>query len=805
MNIFSKLGFSVEVREEPSGLVVEGVRTHSLFKDLNNVWNTSTIESRMYRKISSIGFTIPYFFVPDFIYIIQTLTKLERPLFTSKRTLNRLLEALEATDTGKKILKKDNFNLLGSKSTVEQEFSTRIKLDGWQDNYLEVYSDRKQRYKLQGHLLYADPGTGKTIGSLALMTFLKMDHIIVVSPKTALENVWLNTLSYLYKQTPKVWSSISDTPLNPHYKLIVVHYEYLEKLEEALKKHKFHFKGKRVGIIVDECHNFNDITSKRTQALVRISREYASDTLFMSGTPLKAMGKELIPLISCIDHNVDQNTLSDFQKLFGTSKGRCIDILAARMGFISHRVVKDENTMGDVKLYHYRADVKLPSGSEYTLNSIKKKMVAYVEERAKYYKENREKYVNEYLFAIDHFRNTYKNNPTYLKELNKYQADVKNLPKSRGNSILFNELASACNKFEKEKIATILDGEVKRKFLKAKSVYKYPELTILGECLGIVLGKSRTNCIMEVATHLHEMKFVPIDGGPELPTMSLRELIDYVDKKTLIFTSFVDVLTTISSQLTGEGYTTATVYGETNNNLNEIIKAFHDYDNINPLIATFKSLSTAVPVTAANLVIMLDNPFRDIDYKQAVSRAYRKGQDKDVYVVSVFLDTGSEANISTRSKEIADEATATVAKIMGLETFDLNTSLESCSSCGGSPTSMSVTHLPVSQSTGTSWDKGYMNPFHKHSVIGKGQYPMMTQSSSEIDIKGNRTYDMDEFERRDLKDYKTYYLNEHDEAYRNIMEVVGEYLDDEDVVLDKNLDGQGNRTVFYTKKDNPIF
>ena len=267
------------------------------------------------------------------------------------------------------------------------------------------------------------------------------------------------------------------------------------------------------------------------------------------------------------------------------------------------------------------------------------------------------------------------------------------------------DISRYCNTFERTKIIPMLPNDIKKAFRKAKSVYKYVNLTIMGECLGSILGKARTQCNVDIANNLGTMRLIPLNYGPDLGLMTLDEILTNAKKKTIMFTSFVEVVTTLKAKLMEDQYRPAVVFGETNKDLPKIVESFDKEDAVNPLVATFQSLSTAVPLTMANTIIMLNIPFRDKDYVQAVARAHRKGQTEDVYVIDVLLDTGDTPNISTRSKDIATEAAQMVAKIMGVD-IDEETlmsltgegySEEGCVACGTQGTMFKETNTQVSQ------------------------------------------------------------------------------------------------------------
>ena len=140
----------------------------------------------------------------------------------------------------------------------------------------------------------------------------------------------------------------------------------------------------------------------------------------------------------------------------------------------------------------------------------------------------------------------------------------------------------------------------------------------------------------------------------------------------------MEVVNKITERLKNSGYKPIEVYGETNKNLPALIKQFFDDPDANPCVATYQSLSTAVPMIAANVEIMTNAPWRDGEREQAIARVARIGQDEDVYIYDTFLDTGNEPNISTRSKDILEWSRAQVAAILGHDIpDDLDTSMES--------------------------------------------------------------------------------------------------------------------------------
>jgi len=699
---FKSLGNSVvgniEVSESNKYITLHGFNGHRLIDAINKAWGTSKISNNIFHSATYIAVKFHKFFLMDIIYAMEKLID-EPKIPVSRRSLRIAVSKLKELTELRAVFQPGVDNSLIDRNAINL---FKVSPLPWQSEYLDIYSDRLLKYKLKGHLLDAKPGTGKTIASLILMESLKADTIIVVSPKNAVIDVWKETLDNKYKNTPKYFHSLSGLPPTLGQHVYVIHYEYLSKFMDFLSKVNPGDLGK-VSLVLDEAHNFNEITSQRTQTLIELTKKYVHYSLWMSGTPIKALGKEVIPLLHCIDPLFDEACEKSFAAVFGKNSERALDILANRIGILSH-TVKKEDVVSDVKLYRYQANVTLKNGDDYTLPVIRLKMKAFIEERSKFYKENMKSFEEDYKYGIELYRNSIKGRSQEIKLLDDYLSKVHTIRKG-WDPYTMKDISRYCNTFERTKIIPMLPNDIKKAFRKAKSVYKYVNLTIMGECLGSILGKARTQCNVDIASNLGTMRLIPLNYGPDLGLMTLDEILTNAKKKTIMFTSFVEVVTTLKAKLMEDQYRPAVVFGETNKDLPKIVESFDKEDAVNPLVATFQSLSTAVPLIMANTIIMLNIPFRDKDYVQAVARAHRKGQTEDVYVIDVLLDTGDVPNISTRSKDIATEAAQMVAKIMGVD-IDEETlmsltgegySEEGCVACGTQGTMFKENNVQVSQ------------------------------------------------------------------------------------------------------------
>lgn len=659
-SFFNTLLGNLQVEETPQFIRVSGIRPALLIEAIQGVWKSSKVSNNII-KAGSTEFAFHKFLLPDMVYVLETIAK-EKYLRVSRRLVIELIEKLKTETWLKSVYVEKHDNIVDftqlSKFTVQPLPHQR--------QYMEFYNDVVPKYKLKGHLLSAGVGVGKTLNSLFLMECLKCDTIVCIVPKNSLENVWAKTLSECFKNPVSFWVSSRMKPLDKGYRYYVTHYENLGNMVEF-------FKGEgsklgKVGVVVDEVHFLNEIKSTRTQKyleLVGPTCLNSQNILTMSGTPIKAMATELIPTLRALDPMFVGKAEEIFLNVFGKSTLRALDIISHRLGFMAYRVDKADVVPLDIT--RWTIQVPLKNGNEYTLDTVRSKMRDYVRERMEYYRKNEALYHDHYFAGIALYEKWLftSGSNTEKAQYKTYQDYIKTIRKGFDAKMMKVE-SVYCNAFEKNNILPHLEGDFKKNFKKAKSVYKYVELTILGEALGLVLAKIREQCNIDIALGI-ENAVMSNNATNEKHIVSVSDLINDATKKTIFFTNFVGVVSALEERLKSLGFKPLVVYGDTNKDLPKITKEFAENPDANPLIATFQSLSTAVPLTMANRVVMLNNPWRPHDYVQAESRAARLGQDSPVSVIDVFLDTKGVPNVSTRSKEVLDWASENVAAMLGVK------------------------------------------------------------------------------------------------------------------------------------------
>lgn len=684
MSVFSLLrGLKVEVDPSINKVSISGISLKYVCRDLEKYLGTKMLYNIL-DKATYAEIKLSTFYLPDFYHSINTL--LYNPKFkrrtTSTRELLAIKEELERIPLVaniKKIQNTDPINIPKiDKSKLDNIFKG-IKLFDYQDKFIDECIWKANLLGLKGYLLDAPMGSGKTQSSISLMEILDIDTIIVICPKKAVNDVWDETINRVYSEPqsysmslPVLHGPSKSAGFDINDRFLVCHYEAIGKLNEYLDTVKI--PNKRFSIVLDEGHNMNSHNSERSIQFRLLNEKINPEfCLWMSGTPIKALGTETLTMFATIDKLFDKGVYKSFLKVFGVSGVYATSVMANRLQLVRSEI----KTRGSgVEQFTHKIKVSLKNSGDYTLKTISAKMIDYVKERKVYYQKNAKQYEIDFFNGIEAYRSRVTrgrgDTNSFRAGLEDYLVKAKTLhegyiptdPKHK-------QYVLDCNYYEDKVIIPTLPNDVKKTFRKAKSVYKYVDLTIMGEALGNILGKSRSRCNADIVKQLATDAKVIMEDG-ETYQSNLPDIIRNAQAKTIIFTDYVEVVKETEYQLKLNGFTPISIFGETTagNGLAKQTKVFKENPEINPLITTFKTLSEAVPLTEANRVIFLNLPFRSGTYEQAVKRANRIGQTLDVDLFEVTLDTGEEPNISTRNEDILKWSEEQVALILGKKVDD---------------------------------------------------------------------------------------------------------------------------------------
>jgi SNF2 family DNA or RNA helicase len=581
------------------------------------------------------------FFLPELVYILGLLPGRHKFGFQTKTKYAELINLI----LEKTWMKRINQNFSNRvKSGKFSEFNYTLK--PYQKEFIQIYDEKKQKYNLNGYILSFEQGLGKTFTSIALMHGLEKDAIIVIAPKSTIRTVWKNEIETVFKQNQDIWV-VGEKPKKARF--YITNYESIDKLKLVLK---YVVQSKNVGIIVDESHNFKNVGAQRVIRLLAFAKAVkCQDTLLMSGTPIKALGSEMVPSLQLIDPFFDDMAQKIFLNAFGVKTSVALDILKNRLGMVMHRKMKSEVLKLPSKT-HKEIKVKVPGSDKYTLVSVKDQVLAYMKKRQKFYEKNKKFYHKEYWEVIDALKEQLKDDATF-----EWYLDVVRRLQEFGYNTMdkyqVEEVARA-NKYEKDVLRPLLTNEQKKKFDRSKSVVKYVQLKIMGEVLGGLLNKLRA-----------EMFAKMVQKSP------ICEIIEKSAKKTVCFSTYVDVVKSTADYVTSScnKKDPILIFGETSSAVTSLLKLFKEDTTRNPLIATIQTLSTGVTLVEANTVIFLNQPWRSTDRSQAEDRVHRIGQDTDVFIYNLVLDTGGKPNLSTRMEDIIDWSQKMFEGIVGKEDY----------------------------------------------------------------------------------------------------------------------------------------
>jgi len=618
-------------------------------------------------KLTNYSFEIFEFFLLELDYALTKMKK-EYPDYLLEFKIGLIDDLLEFLRTFTWL--KDRYNPKPIKFDFKRlEKLMKFKPLKHQLKAYEKYEEIKRLSNLRGFLLDMGVGAGKTFTSLSLGELLGYNYFLIIAPKNTVNRVWEDSINGgLYKKPqPYILLGSRDKKIK-RVKFIITHYEYVEKLlkdenKELLKK-------LRPFLIIDEWHNFNEIKSKRTQALIELV-DYVDfkDIALLTGTPLKWDLPELVPMLYVLDKKFPP--IADrFIPFYNTVKFTDIDLLKYRFGLYRERI---ENTSGNLpNLYLKEVRVRLPDSDKYLLETIKREVSEYIQKRVVELEEHYEEYKQEWLKLLDKVIRVVKKDKTLLKKLGlKSVDDLKHIideyiktcyalkeASDRKDRFKILALSPKAKEIEQKYIFKILKDKDLKRFKEIASIIKYPYMKAMGEALGkIVLGR-RIECYSRIASKLE-----------------YKPLLSVTKKKGIVFSNYIGVCEKAKIKLKKEGYRPISVYGDDTKILSEIVKKFNDPRSpYNPIVTTYKSLSTGVPLTVANSVICIDLPFRNYIFRQAIGRAWRIGNNEDVYIWIVRLDTGDKPNITDRDLFIISFSQKNTEMITDIkENYDLPT------------------------------------------------------------------------------------------------------------------------------------
>ncbi|WNY41047.1 DNA helicase [Klebsiella phage YC1] len=641
--------FGPDVKQGPTITEINHVNFRNFNDDIQTAYGTSTPGRYMFRRVGSNKFVTDNFFLLELDHLITKILQ-SRNTWSSRKSLNELQIKLR-TDTWIKDTVTPTAYPIDKASFLKQ---FKIKPYDTQWGFISTYKMVKKSHHLKGLLLDAKAGSGKTYTSLMWTRLTGNKKHIIICPDAGINTVWkLHMEEKVFVDPPKYWSTRQNKPFDPSCEYFLIHIDYTRNPDFfKILDQVFEAAGKDgVSLVVDESHNFNELSSKQTQNIIKAADHYPfNDALPMSGTPLKAMAREAYSIFALIDPFFKGNARERFMKSYGLSRDKLNSLLAHRLGRTRY-VIDSLFDMGEEPPVEI-VPVTVPNGERFTLKAIRLEMLAYIQNRVKFYEQNMPMFLAFFNHVLDDYESYVKDDNGKLGELVKYKQIV-NRFRTHGYNNFTDSADSQYAKNVEIDIEARLRGEQLKQFRNIKSAVKYVGLKIRGEALGNVLGKARIEAVRAVVAHA-----------------GLPSMINNVEKKTLIFTSYVDVLNEVYSVLNKEGFKPLLIYGDADQSKDILIKRFDTEPDLNPAVTTFRSLRESAHMVVANQEILMDAPWRDYELKQTKARIFRQGQDKPCFFWMIELDTGKEINIMTRSIDILQWSRDNVEELLSQSTLN---------------------------------------------------------------------------------------------------------------------------------------
>lgn len=499
----------------------------------------------------------------------------------------------------------------------------------YQREFIVNYPKLKASLNLNGYILAFDQGLGKTLTAVTLGECGEYDNIYIICPNPLMKN-WANEIrSYFSKyEDPEVFASeviMCKTDKGPKKdgKYFIINNESIGLMEPFVEK------GKNL-LIIDESHNFRNVGGKRAQELFAIQKKIKpTDTLLLSGTPIKAIPAEITPALMLIDPLMNEEAAALYNKAFKIDNISASEMISKRFGKIIYRKDKSvlnelpKKNISEIYLDVSNADKYLvDSLNGEILNLFKRIYGQTVRENERLNFEMRH-YIIKYAEKAD-------NVDVYLKWINTVNTSDDMRLHDYEKDIVENFLKN-------EVYPKVQDMTEMKRIRELERIFIHMKTSALSKAIGAIIPPARR----ELFTALFEEN---ID----------RFVADIVncEKKTVIFSQFKPVVKYISKRLTECGIENVCIHGDNPKERADLVDQFKAVDTCRCLVATSDTMGTGFTLTEASQMFFFGPPWRDSDFNQCCDRIHRIGQKCDVDIVIVSLDTGSKLNISTRMSEI---------------------------------------------------------------------------------------------------------------------------------------------------------
>lgn len=511
----------------------------------------------------------------------------------------------------------------------------------FQEEFIKKYFEYKEIYDLDGYILSFDQGLGKTFTAACISELIHPDQTIIVCMNTLKEN-WANELRLYFKKYNDierfkrevyVYGVSKPKEYSKDTRYIIVNNESINKIFPLVKN------TNSTMIIVDESQNFRNLDSLQTKNMLKLKQITKSkDNLMMSGTPIKANPSEIVPAMMMIDRTFTLDLAKLYIKAFTSNTDTLSDVVQTRFNRTIYRKTKDQvldlpsKTVTNFKLEYKDED-------PYLMINVKKKV-------ADRFQEILESYKDEVDSVKDEFRET---TLKYSSQDRTTTLDyIKFVDKGQDYESVHDSLYDLYDGFIKNNVyPNIKDKDELKRYKYVVSVYVYITQKCFFLAMGEVLPKVKAKAFNELYDNNKDLIYKMINNNP---------------KKTVIFSTIVEVVDHICDDLNKNDIKAVKITGSVKNRMN-IINQFREDDTVDVLVATSQTMGTGVTLVEANQMMVFCPPYRKADFDQACDRIYRIGQTHPVNIYNIIGSTSSK-DITTRMTDILDWSDQMVSSVL---------------------------------------------------------------------------------------------------------------------------------------------
>jgi len=506
----------------------------------------------------------------------------------------------------------------------------------YQMEFIEHYFKSKESRQLRGLFLAFDQGLGKTATAIALTQLIEPEQTLIICPNN-LKTVWWRELRKVlkkYKRSPADWEKetyvygVHQEGDVRKKKYVIVNFESLTKAIAALNKEA------HMMLIIDESHLIKEMTSSRTKMVLQLIKDYNfSDVLLQSGTPIKGLPHELLPILVILDTQFDDDTVTFYKKIIKTDDPDLLAIFNVRFRYLSFRKTKLQvnKTLNLPPKVEHDVSMTLPNIKDYEIEVVKEEISEYI----KAYIESESRFVKGYRKKVDALVLKYKEKNAYLRK--NYKAYTKVIKAMRGGLLIDEKERALRNEYER-RLAKVMDRADKREFSdiigRANNLYA----SALGKAIGnVYMGKYR-QMVIDVGSH-------------SLPI--LKDVFEKSkSKKVIVLGSYPEAVDKCSEVLSASGINNVKITGKITAQERVLsLEKFAEDDDIQFLVGTLEILSVGFTLVEADSLVFLNQPWRWVDKNQAADRIHRIGQVNTAHIYTIRLEH-DKPTLSTRNNEI---------------------------------------------------------------------------------------------------------------------------------------------------------